>query len=158
MRKARVSTTNFLAPRKEEHVVTELNQQAPPWLRLEFNAQPLKWGCVRRNHENKGCLAKPFETTDEVKAQTPQEEADMDERKPRTKKDKLIASIAATLTGKSASPVVVKARLEGPAADTWKGLQEASKDLGLNDADLLALLLRHGGSNLLVALRNIPRE
>ena len=75
-------------------------------------------------------------------------------KKPaKTRVQRLAEKIAKTSTGASVVPVKVAATLQGPAAASWKALQDAKGDLVLDEAGLLGLLLESGSSTVRQALK-----
>lgn len=71
----------------------------------------------------------------------------------KTRTERLAEKVAAALQGRASRVVRVSARLSGPTADAWTTLQASAQPLGLDDADLLALLVDHGFGPLSKALQ-----
>lgn len=75
-------------------------------------------------------------------------------KKPaKTRVQRLAERITRATTGASVLPAKVVATLQGPAAASWKALQESKGSLVLDDAGLLGLLLEAGSSTVRQALR-----
>ncbi len=75
----------------------------------------------------------------------------------KSKSNRLAQKIAASLAGKGAAQVTVKATLTGPASEMWVEIRKDAEGLGMDDQALLAALLDAGGATLRKALKAIPR-
>ncbi len=71
---------------------------------------------------------------------------------------RLLKRLQIALAGKASRTVKISARLTGSAADAWTTLQEAAEGLNLSDSALVAVLVDHGFTAVLKALKQFPRS
>ncbi len=71
---------------------------------------------------------------------------------------RLLKRLELALQGKASRTVKISAKLTGSAADAWTTLQEATEGLNLSDSALVAVLVEHGFTAVLRALKQVPRS
>jgi hypothetical protein len=69
----------------------------------------------------------------------------------------VLKSLAA-LSERASESVRISGELTGSAADTWRGLYEASEGLNLDDSRMVVLLMVKGAATAERVLLDLPRE